>query len=93
MLLLILLVAMSLNAIWIGTFYARFARPTIRANSVLFSDKAVIRKIGGHWYFMLYVAKTCALRIGSCVLPHACRSLQAAPPLPPFTPKFFWALS
>ena len=52
-LLMILLSSMTVNAIWIGTFYARFSRPTRRASSVLFSDRAVIRMIDGHWYLMM----------------------------------------
>ncbi|TMW65139.1 hypothetical protein Poli38472_009306 [Pythium oligandrum] len=46
-----------LDSICIGMFYARFARANKRAQTVMFSNTAVIRKIRGEYYFMLQVCE------------------------------------
>lgn len=60
-------VSLLFDAIVIGLFFARFSRGTVRAATVLFSDKAVIRNVRGRWYFMLQV---CDLRHKSLVEAH-----------------------
>ncbi|KAF4032550.1 Inward rectifier potassium channel transmembrane domain-containing protein [Phytophthora infestans] len=48
-----------LDSVCIGIFYARFSRANQRANTIMFSNSAVIRKIRGHFYFMF---QTCERR-------------------------------
>ena len=47
------------DALTIGIIYCRLARPTRRASTILFTDKAVIRRIRGKLYFMFQL---CELR-------------------------------
>ncbi|CAI5723528.1 unnamed protein product [Hyaloperonospora brassicae] len=56
-----------LDSICIGIFYARFARANQRANTIMFSTSAVIRKIRGHYYFMF---QTCERRKHQLVEAH-----------------------
>ncbi|CEG49734.1 animal inward rectifier k channel (irk-c) family protein [Plasmopara halstedii] len=56
-----------LDSVCIGIFYARFARANQRANTIMFSNSAVIRKIRGHYYFML---QTCERRKHQLVEAH-----------------------
>ncbi|DBA04721.1 TPA: hypothetical protein N0F65_004358 [Lagenidium giganteum] len=46
-----------LDSICIGMFFARFARANKRANTVLFTNSAVIRKIRGEYYLMFQVCE------------------------------------
>lgn len=46
-----------LDSICIGMFYARFARANKRAETVMFTRSAVIRKIRGDYYFMFQVCE------------------------------------
>ena len=62
-----LLVRVFADAVVIGVIYARLARPTTRASTVLFSDRAVIRRIRGKLYFMLQL---CELRQTQLVEAH-----------------------
>lgn len=56
-----------LDSVCIGIFYARFARANQRANTIMFSNLAVIRKIRGHYYFMF---QTCERRKHQLVEAH-----------------------
>eukprot|EP00644_Phytophthora_capsici_P003461 jgi/Phyca11/535053/estExt2_fgenesh1_pg.C_PHYCAscaffold_310037 len=56
-----------LDSVCIGIFYARFARANQRANTIMFSNSAVIRKIRGHYYFMF---QTCERRKHQLVEAH-----------------------
>ena len=47
------------DALTIGIIYCRLARPHARASTVIFSNKAVIRRIRGKLYFMFQL---CELR-------------------------------
>lgn len=47
------------DALIIGLLYSRVGRPNTRASTIIFTDKAVIRRIRGKLYFMLQV---CELR-------------------------------
>jgi potassium inwardly-rectifying channel subfamily J len=53
------LVQITLDAVLIGIVYDRFSRGQTRASTVLFSDRAVLRRIGDGVYFMFQV---CELR-------------------------------
>ena len=44
------------DAITIGIIYARIARPTSRATSVIFSQYALIKEIDNKIYFMIQVS-------------------------------------
>jgi hypothetical protein len=46
------LVHLLVEAVTIGVIYCRLARPSSRASTIIFSDKAVIRRIRGRLYFM-----------------------------------------
>jgi len=46
------------NALMIGLIYCRMSRGTSRAASLVFSEKAVIREIGGKFYFMFQVCES-----------------------------------
>jgi hypothetical protein len=54
-----LLTRIVADAVTIGVIYARLARPTTRASTILFSNFAVIRRIRGKLFFMLQL---CELR-------------------------------
>ncbi|TDH67853.1 hypothetical protein CCR75_002836 [Bremia lactucae] len=56
-----------LDSVCIGIFYARFARANQRANTIIFSNSAVIRKIRGQYYFMF---QTCERRKHQLVEAH-----------------------
>lgn len=56
-----------LDSVCIGIFYARFSRANQRANTIMFSNSAVIRKIRGHYYFMF---QTCERRKHQLVEAH-----------------------
>ncbi|CAH0476003.1 unnamed protein product [Peronospora belbahrii] len=56
-----------LDSVCIGIFYARFSRANQRANTIMFSNSAVIRKIRGHFYFMF---QTCERRKHQLVEAH-----------------------
>ncbi|CAI5732181.1 unnamed protein product [Peronospora destructor] len=56
-----------LDSVCIGIFYARFSRANQRANTIMFSNSAVIRKIRGHHYFMF---QTCERRKHQLVEAH-----------------------
>lgn len=45
------------NALLIGVLYARTSRGTLRASSMRFSSKAVIREVQGRFYFMFQVVE------------------------------------
>lgn len=45
------------NAIMIGLMFCRLSRGTSRAASLIFTDKAVIREIGGKFFFMFQVCE------------------------------------
>eukprot|EP00435_Cladocopium_sp_Y103_P067477 s41_g30.t1 len=45
------------NAIMIGLMFCRLSRGTSRAASLIFTDKAVIREIGGKFFFMIQVCE------------------------------------
>lgn len=51
----------------IGVIYARLARPTTRASTILFSNNAVIRRVRGKLYFMFQL---CELRKHQLVEAH-----------------------
>ena len=46
------LFGLFLDALCFGFIYTRIANPANRASTVCFTDKAVIREIAGHFYFM-----------------------------------------
>lgn len=46
-----------LDSICIGMFFARFARANTRANTIMFTNSAVIRKIRGDYYLMFQVCE------------------------------------
>ncbi|OQS05715.1 inward rectifier K channel (IRK-C) family protein [Thraustotheca clavata] len=46
-----------LNCICVGMFFVRFARATKRANSIIFTQSAVIRRIRGQYYFMFQLCE------------------------------------
>ncbi|OQR93085.1 inward rectifier K channel (IRK-C) family protein [Achlya hypogyna] len=46
-----------LDCICIGMFFVRFSRATRRANSIIFTQSAVVRKIRGQYYFMFQVCE------------------------------------
>ncbi|KAG5180748.1 inward rectifier potassium channel-domain-containing protein, partial [Tribonema minus] len=46
-----------IDALLIGLLFARLGRPQTRASTVVFSDKAVLRRIRGEYYFMFQVAE------------------------------------
>eukprot|EP00808_Paulinella_micropora_P019627 g15664.t1 len=46
-----------LNAIVFGLLFLRMARPTRRAITVIFTDKAVVRKVNGQYFFMCQVVE------------------------------------
>jgi potassium inwardly-rectifying channel subfamily J len=46
-----------LNALVIGAVFVRLTRPQARANTILFSDKAVIQQRDGAFYFMFQVCE------------------------------------
>ncbi|KAH9125046.1 hypothetical protein AeMF1_004278, partial [Aphanomyces euteiches] len=46
-----------LNSICVGMFFVRFARATKRANSIIFSEVAVVREIRGEFYLMFQVCE------------------------------------
>ncbi|KAG7397269.1 G protein-activated inward rectifier potassium channel 2 [Phytophthora boehmeriae] len=56
-----------LDSVCIGIFYARFSRANQRANTIMFSRSAVIRRIRGHYYFMF---QTCERRKHQLVEAH-----------------------
>ena len=45
------------EAVIIGVIYCRFGRPTKRASTVIFSDKAILRRISGKLYFMFQLVE------------------------------------
>jgi hypothetical protein len=47
--------AVFMDAIALGFVFIRLTRPEKRANSIIMSDRAVVQKINGHWYFMMQV--------------------------------------
>eukprot|EP00730_Choanoeca_flexa_P014149 TRINITY_DN6079_c0_g1_i1.p1 TRINITY_DN6079_c0_g1~~TRINITY_DN6079_c0_g1_i1.p1 ORF type:complete len:512 (+),score=97.87 TRINITY_DN6079_c0_g1_i1:73-1536(+) len=51
------IIGLFLDSLFIGLLFTRFSRGTTRAKTVIFSDKAVIRAIRGHWYLMLQVTE------------------------------------
>lgn len=51
------IVGCLLDAFCFGILYCRLSRGNTRACSILFSDKAVIQKIGGRFYFMFRMAE------------------------------------
>jgi len=51
------LVQYFLNALVIGSVFVRLTRPQSRANTILFSSKAVIQVIDGHPYFMFQLCE------------------------------------
>lgn len=55
------------DAIAIGVIYCRLARPNARASTIIFTDKAVIRRIRGKLYFMFQI---CELRKHQIVEAH-----------------------
>lgn len=60
-------VRLIVESITIGILYSRFARPSGRASTVLFSNQAVIRRIRGKLYFMFQL---CELRKHQLVEAH-----------------------
>ncbi|KAG5190242.1 inward rectifier potassium channel-domain-containing protein [Tribonema minus] len=46
-----------IDALLIGVLFARLARPQTRASTVVFSNKAVLRRIRGEYYFMFQVGE------------------------------------
>jgi hypothetical protein len=61
------LVRLVAEASTIGVIYCRLARPSSRATTIIFSDKAVIRRIRGRLYFMFQL---CELRKHQLVEAH-----------------------
>lgn len=55
------------DSVSIGILYSRLARPSSRASTVIFSDKAVVRRIRGKLYFMFQL---CELRKHQLVEAH-----------------------
>eukprot|EP00929_Paragymnodinium_shiwhaense_P061873 TRINITY_DN30909_c0_g1_i1.p1 TRINITY_DN30909_c0_g1~~TRINITY_DN30909_c0_g1_i1.p1 ORF type:complete len:617 (-),score=110.19 TRINITY_DN30909_c0_g1_i1:81-1931(-) len=51
------LMSYFLNAVVIGAVFVRLTKPQDRANTIVFSDKAVIREIDGAFYFMFQIAE------------------------------------
>ena len=45
------------EAVIIGVIYCRFGRPTKRASTIIFSDKAILRRISGKLYFMFQLVE------------------------------------
>ena len=60
-------IRLILDAFVIGVIYCRIARPNARASTVIFSNKAVIRRIRGKLYFMFQL---CELRKHQLVEAH-----------------------
>jgi hypothetical protein len=60
-------IRLIVEAVTIGVLYSRFARPSSRASTVLFSNNAVIRRIRGKLYFMFQL---CELRKHQLVEAH-----------------------
>lgn len=60
-------VRLIVESVTIGVLYSRFARPSGRASTVLFSNHAVIRRIRGKLYFMFQL---CELRKHQLVEAH-----------------------
>mmetsp|Transcript_76822 Transcript_76822/g.223033 ORF Transcript_76822/g.223033 Transcript_76822/m.223033 type:complete len:978 (-) Transcript_76822:103-3036(-) len=52
------LLQMFLNALVIGSVFVRITRPQARANTILFTEKAVIHEIDGSLYFMFQACET-----------------------------------
>lgn len=50
-------VGLFLDAALLGVLFNRVARGTPRANTILFSDRAVVRKIRGRYHFMFQVCE------------------------------------
>ncbi len=53
------IVGMLLDTFFIGLLFARIGRGSTRAASITFSNKALIRRINGNWYF---IARVCDSR-------------------------------
>eukprot|EP00928_Gymnodinium_smaydae_P045647 TRINITY_DN30398_c0_g2_i1.p1 TRINITY_DN30398_c0_g2~~TRINITY_DN30398_c0_g2_i1.p1 ORF type:complete len:612 (-),score=99.17 TRINITY_DN30398_c0_g2_i1:109-1872(-) len=80
------LVSLLMSAVLVGVIYQRLARPQSRACTILFSDKAVIRRMDGVYYFMFRV---CDMRIKHaliethvrcyCVRKHSIRGYEMSP--------------
>jgi len=49
--------AIVFSALAVGLLFQRISRGQKRGRTIVFSDTAVIRKVGGSWYFMLRVAE------------------------------------
>lgn len=49
------ILSIIMDAICFGLLYSRLSRANTRASTIIFSNKAIIRKIGGHFYFMFQV--------------------------------------
>lgn len=60
-------VSIMVDAMIIGLFFARISRPSLRAQSIVFSDKALLQEIRGHVYFTFQV---CELRKHQLVEAH-----------------------
>lgn len=60
-------VRLIVESFTIGVLYSRFARPHSRASTVIFSNKAVIRRVRGKLYFMFQL---CELRKHQLVEAH-----------------------
>lgn len=50
-----LLIGLIFEIVLTGVIFARIARPTRRAATIVFSNKAVLREHDGKWYFQLQV--------------------------------------
>jgi hypothetical protein len=53
-----LLVRIVTDSFTVGVIYTRLARPSARANTLLFSCNAIIRRIRGKLYFMMQICET-----------------------------------
>ena len=66
-----------LDAVIIGIFYTRLSRPSLRASTILFSDKAVVQTIEGKAYLLFQV---CEMRKHQLVEAHVrCYAIRKAP--------------
>jgi hypothetical protein len=71
------LVGIYMNAMCVGLFFARFSRAQTRATTVVMSNKAVVREMGGNLYLMMQV---CEMRKHQLVEPHVrCYAVRHMP--------------
>ena len=79
-----------MNATMVGVLFARVGRASNRASQIIFSDKAVIRCVRNHFYFMFQVGETPSFYHSSSprpptatlVTPQNSRTRAAHPPPP-----------